>query len=765
MSKLSFRARALDASKPLPVFRCEDLPDLNEYASINRAVPQMPTGMEKEEESEHHLQRAISAQQVYGEKRDNMVIPVPEAESNISYYDSLYPGEFRMPKQLIHIQPFSLDTEQPDYDLDSDDEAFVNKLRKKMEITPLQFEEMIDRLEKGSGQQLVTLQEAKLLLKEDDDLIREVFDYWTRKRKACKSASLIPVVKQEKRDGSSTNDPYVAFRRRTEKMQTRKNRKNDEASYEKMLKLRRDLSRAVTILEMIKRREKSKRELLHLTLEIVEKRYSMADFGGEVMAEVLAQRALIKPTYTMPLIPLSSNQFRHQDHLELKDFKPKVRAPFLVRTKRKYEKKPKVLQPSSSVSQQSGHSSLPAFNAKDLNQYDFPSSDEEPFSQMLSGSSEAEEDSDPDGPFAFRRKAGCQYYAPGQGSNWPWCDPGDPRYRYSLTTLTVPHRCVGLARRRVGRGGRFLLDRAHSDLDNVFYGLDPEMHSLPAQSPNGKLASTSESNTSDRPAPPDLGHILLNIKSCRWRHFRPRTLPRDSDSSGLYRGLTRVSMANPRTQTGGSTSQSRTGPGPAPAAALTAEQYQQHQEQLALMQKQQLEQIQQQQAGNAPAALTTQGLVSKTLDSASAQFAASALVTTEELLAIKAKEEIVLGIGVNGVFPPAPSAANSSGMTAQTPSGHGAAAQVLMGNSVRLGMSSAGGTVNSITTLNARHIPRTLTAVPPSALKLAAAATANCQVPKVTAASSLDMVVRENHDQETTALNSIADSTVAMEVT
>lgn len=39
-----------------------------------------------------------------------------------------------------------------------------------------------------------------------------------------------------------------------------------------MLKLRRDLSRAVTILEMIKKREKVKRELLHLTLEVVEKR-------------------------------------------------------------------------------------------------------------------------------------------------------------------------------------------------------------------------------------------------------------------------------------------------------------------------------------------------------------------------------------------------------------------------------------------------------------------------------------------------------------
>uniref|UniRef100_A0A3B3WKI2 Enhancer of polycomb homolog n=1 Tax=Poecilia mexicana TaxID=48701 RepID=A0A3B3WKI2_9TELE len=115
-----------------------------------------------------------------------------------------------------------LDTEQPDYDLDTDDEAFVNKLKKKMEISCLQFEEMIDRLEKGSGQQLVSLPEAKLLLKEDDELIKEVFDYWSRKRKNSKANSLIPTVKQEKRDGSSTGDPYVAFRRRTEKMQTRK---------------------------------------------------------------------------------------------------------------------------------------------------------------------------------------------------------------------------------------------------------------------------------------------------------------------------------------------------------------------------------------------------------------------------------------------------------------------------------------------------------------------------------------------------------------
>ncbi|XP_070842236.1 enhancer of polycomb homolog 1-like isoform X2 [Chaetodon trifascialis] len=773
-----------------------------------------------------------------------MVIPVPEAERNITHYESLYPGEFKMPKQLIHIQPFSLDTEQPDYDLDSEDETFVNKLKKKMEITALQFEEMIDRLEKGSGQQLVSLQEAKLLLKEDDELIKEVFDYWSRKRKTCKGGSLIPNVKQEKRDGSSTSDPYVAFRRRTEKMQTRKNRKNDEASYEKMLKLRRDLSRAVTILEMIKRREKSKRELLHLTLEIVEKRNAMPDFGSEVMAEALAQRALVKPVYTIPIIPLSnSNQYRHQDHLDMKDYK-KPEKTEAVRTKRKYEKKPKI--PPLSAPQHSGPS---VFNPKDLNQYDFPSSDEEPFSQIHSGSSEAEEENDPDGCYAFRRKAGCQYYAsrPDQSGNWPWVSPsegglGDPRFRYCLTSLNMPRRCIGLARRRVGRGGRVLLDRAHTDLDSICQSLDsdPEPEPLASPLPSSPLrnsnASTSETNTSDPTSsshlpssssplspssqtPMDLSQILLNIKSCRWRHFRPRTLSHHPLGGGDlsrrgFRDFSRTASGLTRTLSGGASSQNRTGPAPTPVNVFTAEQYQQHQEQLALMQKQQLDQSQQQQQANNSATANTQALVAKTLDQASAQFAASALVTTDQLLALKSKEELVLASGVNGVLAGAgvlkglhltsttaalhqtnqstytttsaaptflqptsnsatPSPANAIPTSlASAPSAHAAAAlgilgcsaanatpattQVLIGNNICLSVPSAA-------SLTGRHIPRTLGNVPPSALKLSA--TTNLQMPKVSGASSMDLGSRDNHDEDKPALNSIADNTVAMEVT
>ncbi|XP_043922640.1 enhancer of polycomb homolog 1 isoform X2 [Protopterus annectens] len=752
---------------------------------------------------EHHLQRAISAQQVYGEKRDNMVIPVPEAESNIAYYESVYPGEFRMPKQLIHIQPLGLDTEQPDYDLDSEDEVFVTKLKKKIEISHFQFEEMIDHLEKGCGQQPVTLQEAKLLLKEDDELIREVYDYWIKKRKNCRGSSLIPVVKQEKRDGSSTNDPYVAFRRRTEKMQTRKNRKNDEASYEKMLKLRRDLSRAVTILEMIKRREKNKRDLLNLTLEILEKRNVLGDFSGEIMSEILAERQPLKPAYTVPIIPLSSsNPYKHSDHLDLKDFKTsKQEKGENVRPKRKYEKKSKVL---CSAPQQTSPSVLSISNAKDLNQYDFPSSDEEHFSQVFSGSSEAEEENDPDGPFAFRRKAGCQYYSPrcDQPGSWPWCSSedggsGDLRYRYCLTALSVPQTCIGYARKRVGRGGRVLLDRAYSENSSIFHELDFDSLSTSQHSSVRDVVNTSETNTSD-----NLSQILANVKSCRWRYFKPRISSlRESDcdelfSNKLFRGIHRTSSAQPGTQTC-STSVPSKNSSNSIQSAFTAEQFQQHQHQLEQMRRQQLAQIQNQQANGGSASNNSQVCTSKTLDSISAQFAASALVTSEQIMALKPKEEVVLGIGVNGILQASgvykslhltsgtPAALvhqspSSAGSTFLQPSSntqissshsalsyHGTAGssttQVLIGSNIRLTVPSSVAAVNSITTLNARHISRTITTVPPSTLKLAAAA--NCQVPRVPVTSSVDVVPREDLDTEKPALNSIADNTVAMKVT
>lgn len=122
---------------------------------------------------------------------------------------------------------------------------------------------------------------------------------------------------------------------------------------------------------------------------------------------------------------------------------------------------------------------------------------------------------------------------------------------------------------------RVLLDRAYTDYDNVFHGLDPEMLDLPppasppasatSLSPaTDKFASTSETNTSVRSSSSsfkdpissssslDLSQILLNIKSCRWRHFRPRTLPLHEldEAHPLFRRLSRV-LKRPRSVSAG----------------------------------------------------------------------------------------------------------------------------------------------------------------------------------------------------------------------
>lgn len=56
------------------------------------------------------------------------------------------------------VLAFNLDNEQPDYDMDSEDETLLNRLNRKMEIKPLQFEIMIDRLEKASSNQVLCSQ-------------------------------------------------------------------------------------------------------------------------------------------------------------------------------------------------------------------------------------------------------------------------------------------------------------------------------------------------------------------------------------------------------------------------------------------------------------------------------------------------------------------------------------------------------------------------------------------------------------------------------
>ncbi|NXY89000.1 EPC2 protein, partial [Alcedo cyanopectus] len=807
MSKLSFRARALDAAKPLPIYRGKDMPDLNDCVSINRAVPQMPTGMEKEEESEHHLQRAISAQQVFREKKESMVIPVPEAESNVNYYNRLYKGEFKQPKQFIHIQPFNLDNEQPDYDMDSEDETLLNRLNRKMEIKPLQFEIMVDRLEKASSSQLVTLQEAKLLLNEDDYLIKAVYDYWVRKRKNCRGPSLIPQIKQEKRDGSTNNDPYVAFRRRTEKMQTRKNRKNDEASYEKMLKLRREFSRAITILEMIKRREKTKRELLHLTLEVVEKRYHLGDYGGEILNEVKLNR----PEKEMSTTPSSLHNGNHHKVQECKVKHPhhsslKEEVSDVVRQKKKYLKKPKI--ECVGTAQQPSAEPLPVISKSDIKQYDFHSSDEDEFPQVPSPVSEAEEENDPDGPCAFRRRAGCQYYAPrldqtnSSQENSELAELDKLRFRHCLTTLTIPRRCIGFARRRIGRGGRVIMDRISTEHDPVLRQIDPEMlNSFSSSSQTLDFSSNfSRTNASKKGCENRLSlpEILSNIRSCRLQCFQPRLLHlQDSDSEECTSRKPGQTVNNKRVSAASVALLNTSKNGISVTGGITEEQFQTHQQQLVQMQRQQLAQLQQKQQSQHSSQQThpkaqgssTSDCMSKTLDSASAHFAASAVVSAPAPGRSEgSKEQNTSHSSINGVVQPSGTSrtlystnmalSSSPGISTvqlvrtvgHTTTNHlipalctSSPQQLPMNNSC-LPSAVHLNNVSVVSPVNV-HINTRTSAPSPTALKLATVAASMDRVPKVTPSSAISSIARENHEPERLGLNGIAETTVAMEVT
>ncbi|ERE70416.1 putative enhancer of polycomb [Cricetulus griseus] len=703
---------------------------------------------------EHHLQRAISAQQVFREKKESMVIPVPEAESNVNYYNRLYKGEFKQPKQFIHIQPFNLDNEQPDYDMDSEDETLLNRLNRKMEIKPLQFEIMIDRLEKASSNQLVTLQEAKLLLNEDDYLIKAVYDYWVRKRKNCRGPSLIPQIKQEKRDGSTNNDPYVAFRRRTEKMQTRKNRKNDEASYEKMLKLRREFSRAITILEMIKRREKTKRELLHLTLEVVEKRYHLGDYGGEILNEVKVNRSE-KELYATPATLHNGNHHKvqecktkHPHHLSLKE-----EASDVVRQKKKYPKKPKaeaVIAPPQPTPE-----TLPVINKSDIKQYDFQSSDEDEFPQ----------------PRLDQANHTCE--------NLELADLDKLRYKHCLTTLTVPRRCIGFARRRIGRGGRVIMDRLSTEHDPVLKQIDPEMLNGSSSSSQTIDFSSyfSRTNASSKPCENrlSLSEILSNIRSCRLQCFQPRLLNvQDIDNEECTSRKPGQTVSSKRVSAPSVALLNTSKNGISVTGGITEEQFQTHQQQLVQMQRQQLAQLQQKQQSQHSSQQThpkaqgssTSDCMSKTLDSASAHFAASAVVSAPVPSRSEVSKEQNTGHNnMNGVVQPSgPSKtiystnmalSSSAGISAvqlvrtvgHTTTNHlipalcTSSPQTLPMNNSCLTNAVHLNNVSVVSPVNV-HINTRTSAPSPTALKLATVAASMDRVPKVTPSSAISSMAR-----------------------
>ncbi|VDO42272.1 unnamed protein product [Haemonchus placei] len=459
-SKLSFRARNLDANKGMCVYFAAELPDLSECAPIARAVAQMPTGMEKEEEMESHLQDAILAQQAStsGVRVDNHVIPTPKVfPVDPKRYDEVYPVQPPPPKNsLIKVQAWlALDKEEAEYDVDSEDERW---LAERPHIDPRALERIFDTLETKSSDNNICLPDTarSALLAFDGAIVDDVYDYWLSKRgqsSAVRSlqlgvGGLIPRVRTEcRKDQQGGVNPYVAFRRRAEKMQTRKNRKNDEDSYEKVLKLGHDLRKTVTLFDMVKRREKTKIALIDLDSEILAHRMGLLDFGSNIYNQFIAK---IRESTKLSTSGVANGVAKSEEDVLLK----------------KKAKRRKIRTVAASVDREVPSKAWLKKNAEVWNRPPsvFAPTGVSPVAEVdLSAASEE----DRDGPFVFKRRRGCLYRSPLlTGNNNPPADdlPSKiPKSRHLYETY-LPScdgviRRIGLTRRRLGRGGRVLFDR------------------------------------------------------------------------------------------------------------------------------------------------------------------------------------------------------------------------------------------------------------------------------------------------------------------
>uniref|UniRef100_A0A5K3ERW4 Enhancer of polycomb-like protein n=1 Tax=Mesocestoides corti TaxID=53468 RepID=A0A5K3ERW4_MESCO len=412
MSKVSFRTRQIDFNRSLSIVRYDSdlFCELGEGAFVNRGTPTVPSGMEREEENEHHFLEVLQALQL--QKNTDVSIPVPEIIDKSEAYEKVYSANFSLPKNLIHIRTIALEDDEPvEYDMDSDDEDWLR--RSDLNLSPEKFEKMIDRLERGCGQRVMNLEEARLLLNDDPSLVIAVYDYWLNKRVQCRQPLLLS-VRQEKRDGGSNNDPYVAFRRRTERMQTRKNRKNDEYSYEKMLLLREQMVSLGEIVSRLVKRESTKEAVLEIERKIFQSRYKLGDWEATQLSEadVAAQKS------------------------------PKSFERLLSLNARKHI--------SSRKRKLSRHSPENAFG-------------------VLSDTSDTEINQTLSDPFAFVRLPGCKYQRPLDLRSIPEID-NEATFclsRIKRVSHHSQHSYTGYLRRRLGRGGRILYDRLPAPSDDL----------------------------------------------------------------------------------------------------------------------------------------------------------------------------------------------------------------------------------------------------------------------------------------------------------
>ncbi|KAJ0413873.1 enhancer of polycomb-like-domain-containing protein [Aspergillus carlsbadensis] len=271
------RPKKLTSKAFIPVVREHEIDAIED--EIQNALQQIETGVEKAEESEFHLQVAINAT-AQGKVVNEAHIPTPETVLSNLRYDELYPPVFSQPATYIRFSSTVEDCCGCPYNMTEEDDVFLKIMNEKRDLanrcTEDQFEEVMNFFEETARlkQPFAAVDNPPVLsfaeMQESMDatveeivkrFAKDIYDHWKSTRTNNENWPLLASLKFETGQETDDTDPYVCFRRR-EVRQIRKTRGRDAQSADKLRRLRKELEDARQLVALVRQRELARKEML-----------------------------------------------------------------------------------------------------------------------------------------------------------------------------------------------------------------------------------------------------------------------------------------------------------------------------------------------------------------------------------------------------------------------------------------------------------------------------------------------------------------------
>lgn len=208
-------------------------------------------------------------------------------------YDALYSLKWEGTATYIRFSSTVEECTGCQYDMSTEDDTFLKAYNKSHPGNPISedvFEQIMSVFEDTAAENtphaavtktILAFEPAmrnalKLAMMEDKLLAvaQDFYEFWSGRRQANNYDSLQPKLKFETSPDSDDGDPYVCFRRR-EVRPTRKTRARDLQFQDKLRTLRKELEDARQIMALCEMREKARKAMIDVDLEILNARMDL----------------------------------------------------------------------------------------------------------------------------------------------------------------------------------------------------------------------------------------------------------------------------------------------------------------------------------------------------------------------------------------------------------------------------------------------------------------------------------------------------------